>query len=227
MKRLVILSFIFINITAFPQDTGKYIPYPDIKQSLGIVYEASSFSFHNFVNSENPSTGMIKNIFLNYNIYISNNFQLSFKAGYGWDKYSTQYSSSGGNSETEENTNGIPIECDIKFQEFTGKDSVFEPFTGIGLGFYNYSTKNSYNPSNYDKQEYDTNGFAQYIIFGMNFHMSKRIITSIQFKKIMWNNISTRYNSSNLYYNSSTEFDYAQKSGLYNIALSMGLYYSL
>ncbi len=229
MKKLIVLLIVFISCISFPQDTAKYIPYTEIAQSMGIVYEASTFSFHNFSNSENPNSGMVKNIFLIYNIYLSDHFQLSFKAGYGWDNYNNNnYSSPGDKMENDENTNGFPLECDIKFQNFTGKDSVFEPLIGIGLGYYNYKTRVTQTYPGYsDEHEYNTSGFAQYILFGMNFHLSKKLISSIQFKELMWNDISTTYDSNSIYYSSTYEYDYASKSGLNNISLSLGIYYCL
>ena len=228
MKKLIVLSIVFFSCISFPQDTARYIPYTEVEQSMGIVYEASSFSFHNFSNSENPYNGMVKNIFLIYNIYLSDHFQLSVKAGYGWDNYNNNNSSISGKSENDEYTNGFPFECEIKFQHFTGKDSVFEPLIGIGFGYYNYKTEvtQSY-PGYSDKHEHNTDGFAQYILFGMNFHLSKWLISSIQFKELMWNNISTTYNSTDMNYRNTYEYDYISKSGLNNISLSLGIYYCL
>ena len=70
---------------------------------------------------------------------------------------------------------------EVVYQDtFIEKDSIFEPLIGIGGGYYHYTTKdkNIYSNSSIE-QKYITEGFAQYITFGMNVHLSERITSSI------------------------------------------------
>jgi len=192
-------------------------------QSFGIIYEASSFNLQDlyFYEYGNP-TGLIKNLFLNYNAPIHNSFILSFRAGYGWNKY--EFSSDNGlDKETREQiTDGIPIESQITYQHQLGKDSVFEPIFGIGIGYYFYVSKYNFG-SSFISHKYISKGFAQYIIFGMNLNIANGITGSIQCKKIMANCISTKYEEGN----SIFEKDYAQGNGFDDLSISIGLFFQV
>ncbi len=184
-------------------------------QSLGMVYEASSFNTSDFVGGYYFSYGMIKNIFISFDTPLYNSFHLSIKVGYGWNSDKSGYYYVGPEaSDHEEDTKGFPFELDVKYQHFTGSDSVFEPLIGTGIGFYDYTTKYT-NSSN----DYSTEGFASYILFGMNIHISNLVTTSIQFKKFMTNSISTKYEN--------TTRDYKQKSGISDLAISLGIFFRL
>jgi len=201
-------------------------------QSIGIVYEVSSFSINDIYNTGDysPSRGVIKNIFLNYNGFLFASFQFSLKAGYGWNIHESHYDSRTDKSLYEDNTSGIPIECEVRYQHYIEKDSVFEPLIGIGLGYYNYTTKHKYtspNPSYSYGIDYTTEGFGQYILFGMNIHISKKVTSSIQFKKIMTHSISTKYDSGDPENRSTHEEDIGQQSGFNNMAISLGIFYNL
>jgi hypothetical protein len=81
-------------------------------QSLGIIYEASSFNLRDFYYNEySKSTGLIKNVFINYNAPLYESFLLSLRAGYGWNRYEFGYYD--GKDLHETNTDGIPLEAEI------------------------------------------------------------------------------------------------------------------
>lgn len=196
-------------------------------QSIGIVYEASSLNTNNSVYNvftENPPKGMIKNIFFDYSGFLSESFQMSLRVGYGWNVYKMSYKGSGSETINEEDTYGIPFELDLKYQHYIEKDSVFEPLIGIGGGYYHYTTKDKsiYNDSS-EEQKYITKGFSQYIIFGLNIHLSEKITNSIRFKKIMIHSISTKYEVAS----GSYEKDYVQPNGFNDLAISLGIFYTL
>ena len=92
MKQLIVFSIVFISSISFSQDTVIYIPYTEVEQSVEIIYESSAFNIRDFVNNGSTNHGTIKNIFLNYTIYLSQVIQLSFKLGYGWNNYNNGYS---------------------------------------------------------------------------------------------------------------------------------------
>jgi len=164
---------------------------------------------------------MIKNIFINYNSSLGSHFTIAARAGYGWHNIENVYKIGGEESVNKENIEGFPIETEIKYKHFIGTDSVFEPTIGLGAGYYNYITKLKSSPSN--GIEFTTKGFAQYITFGMNVHISEIIMSNIQFKKIMLNNISTKENKGD----SSSEVDYVQGSGINDLSISLGIFYKL
>ena len=187
-------------------------------QTLGILYEASSFSADNFIRGYSLSSGMIKNIFVDFDTPLYNSFHLSIKAGYGWSVYKENYSGTNESWEHEISIDGFPVELDIEYQSFLERDSVFEPLLGLGIGYYDYAIKNKFTNSS-DENDYRTTGFANYILFGMNIHITNQITTSIQFKKFMTNSISTTYEN--------TTSDYEQKSGISDLAISLGIFFNL
>jgi outer membrane protein W len=164
---------------------------------------------------------MIKNIFVNYNAPLGNDFMLSTRVGYGWDNNESVYGSGGDESVSEENINGFPVETEIKYKHFIERVSVFEPTIGVGIGYYNYTAKLKSGSSN--ETELITKGFGQYITFGMNIHISKSIVSSIQFKKIMINSISTERDTDDSY----IEKDYVQGSGINDLSISLGIFYNI
>jgi len=193
-------------------------------QSLGIVYEASPFNVNGFYNSRDYSRGMIKNIFISFNGYLNDSFQLSFKVGYGWNIHKYSFKSGIDESLTEDITSGIPFECEVKYQHFMEKDSVFEPLIGIGIGYYNYNTTHkSTSGSNKYSTDYSTEGLGQYIVFGLNIHMSNRVTSSIQFKKIMIHSITTECEVEGYTY----KVDYGQQNGFNDLGILFGVYYNL
>lgn len=190
-------------------------------QSLGIIYEASSFNFQDFYyNDYSRPSGLIKNLFINYNAPLSELFNLSLKTGYGWNNYQSSYND-GNNKETyDEITNGIPAEAEIQFHHCLGKDSVFELLIGIGLGYYYYVSKEKASFST-TEHKFTSSGLAQYMLMGMNINITSCLASSIQFKKIMINGISTKYESEN----HVEERDYSLGNGLDDIGVSFGIFY--
>ncbi|HVO75814.1 MAG TPA: hypothetical protein VMT35_17435 [Ignavibacteriaceae bacterium] len=208
-----IFIFLFIAFNSFFNQA--------FTQSLGIIYEASSFSLQDFYYSEysNP-TGLIKNLFLNYNAPLNESFILSFRAGYGWNRY--EYSYYDGKEIHETNTDGIPLETEIKYLHKIGKDSLFEPILGIGLGYYYYNSINKSSSSSFE-HKFISRGLAQYLTFGLNINVTENISSSIQFKKNMANWISTKYTEGN----DIMEKDYAQGNGLDDLSISLGIFFKV
>jgi len=66
-------------------------------------------------------------------------------------------------------------------------------------------------------------GFAQYITFGLNIHLSEMITSTIRFKKIMIHSISTKYEVASGRY----EKDYVQPNGFNDLAISLGIFFNL
>lgn len=203
----ILLTFIFVNQAS--------------SQSLGIIYEASSFNLQDFYYYDySSSSGLIKNLFINYNAPLSDIFILSLKTGYGWNNYQFSYNDGNYKETYNETTKGIPVEAEIQFHHCLGKDSVFEPLIGIGLGYYYYTSNKKASFSTVE-HEYTSSGLAQYILIGMNINITSCLASSIQFKKIMINGISTKYESEN----HVEERDYSQGNGLDDIGVSFGILY--
>lgn len=191
-------------------------------QSLGVVYEGSSFNLNNlFYHNGYSLSGMIKNLYVNFNTKISNDFIASTRIGYGWDNHKSVNTSEGVESFSEENINGFPVEAEIKYKHLLTSDSIFEPIVGLGFGYYNYTTTRKNESSN--EMELITKGFGQYLTFGCNIHISKSLFSCIQFKKMMLNSITTKYEEGD----TILEKDFVQESGMNNLAISIGLFFSL
>ena len=108
-------------------------------QSLGIIYEASSFNLQDFFYYDySTNSGLIKNIFINFNTPIDDSFILSLRVGYGWNKFN--FSHYDEKELHESNTSGIPVETELKYQNNLGQDSLFALLMGLGLGYYYYES---------------------------------------------------------------------------------------
>jgi hypothetical protein len=190
-------------------------------QSIGIIYEASSFNLRDFYYYEysNP-TGLIKNIFLNYNAPLFESFLLSIKAGYGWNRYKSSYESGNSKEVYDQTTKGVPLEAEIQYHHYLEKDSVFEPLIGIGLGYYYYLSRDKTSSSS-TENKFTSEGLTQYVMIGMNININSCLSTCIQFKKIMFNGIATKYENEDY----TVERDYAQGNGLDDIGVSFGIFY--
>jgi hypothetical protein len=208
----ILMTFIFVNQAS--------------SQSLGIIFEASSFNLQDFYyNDYSSPSGLIKNLFINYNEPIGSSFILSIRAGYGWNRYS--FSHYDGKDLHERATDGMPFEAEVKYNHFIGTDSVFAPLIGVGLGYYIYESKNKMSSSTLEfntfENKFTSKGFTQYLVFGMNIHISRIISGSLQLKKIMINSISTEYTEGN----DKIEKDYAQGNGLDDLSFSLGIFFNL
>jgi hypothetical protein len=190
-------------------------------QSLGIIYEASSFNLQDFFyySEYSKPSGLIKNVFINYNASLFESFLLSLKVGYGWNSYESRYESENNKEVYDQTTKGIPLEAEIQYHHYLEKDSVFEPLIGFGLGYYYYLSRDKASYST-TEHKYTSEGLGQYIMIGMNINISSCLSTSVQFKKIMINGITTKYESENY----MEEKDYAQGNGLDDIGVSFGIF---
>lgn len=190
-------------------------------QSIGFIYEASSFNQKDLFYTEGSGPeGLIKNFFINCNAPIDEFFILSVKAGYGWNKYGLSSADEGSKNSYKQVTEGYPIEAELQYHHSLGIDSVFEPVIGIGAGYYYYISHSSYY---YMKEKFYARGFAQYLLVGVNINISNAVTSSIRLKKIMLNSISTKYEEDTVI----IERDYAQVNGFDDLSFSLGIFFNL
>lgn len=220
IKRTLLL-FIILSPIIYSQSIGL---------SIGSTYYYIAKDFYNsYLDSP------LKNILLQYNFKLNDNFQLSFISGYGWNSYNYHdviYGPQGSSyNEYDVQSKGFPIETELKYQHYLTADSIFEPTIGIGIGYCNYkSTITNVNIyPNQDRGDLTTKGFSQYISFGLNIHISNKITSSIEFKKLILSNIKITGTLHELGYPYPNSFDedYSSSTGLLDVGITLGVTYNL
>jgi len=203
-------------------------------QSIGLSIGSSYYYIakdFNYSYLDSP----LKNILLQYNFNLNDNFQLSFVSGYGWTSYNyhevdfgPQFSSY---NEYDVQSKGFPIETELKYQHYLTADSIFEPTIGIGIGYCNFKStiRNVNIYPNQDGSDLTTKGFSQYISFGLNVHISNKITSSIEFKKLILSNIRITGSLHGLGYPYPYTFDedYSSSTGLLDVGITLGVTYNL
>ena len=220
-----LLFSLILNSAIYSQSVGG---------SVGTSY-ISTYLHYSFLGSYKYTEIPLKNLFVEYKQDVLNNFEVSIAIGYGWNNFNSheQYGDPGSqfsySSIFELKSKGTPIELGLKYHKYLNADSTFEPMIGIGIGYcdYNFDLKQGY--SYIFKSSYKLKGFSQYLSIGMKFHMTKRIESYFEVKKMLFNNIKITgdLNAIRQVDNSSFTQDYAPSSGLFDVGLDIGISYKL
>ena len=223
MKSYLVKMILFLILIFSPA-----IYSQSISISLGSSYYYIAKDF-NYRYLDSP----LKNVLIQYNFKIDDNFQLSIISGYGWTSYNYHYVENGPQfsfyDEYDVKSKGFPIELEFKYQHYLTADSVFEPRAGIGVGYCNF--KSTIRRVNYSQNESDltTKGFSQYLSIGMNVHISNKVISFVELKKLILSNIKIKgsLNALGYPYPNTFEEDYSSSTGLLDVGIILGVTYNL
>jgi outer membrane protein W len=198
-------------------------------QSIGVSIGSGYYYITNNTNypyADDP----LKTISLRFSTNLDNNFRLNITSGYGFSNYrynQAEYDPSYYYyGEYHELTDGFLAEIECQYQHYLTSDSIFEPTFGIGIGYCDFSSKLKNSNSIKPDEKIITKGFSQFISLGMNMHISKKITTYIELKKLIFSNIRINFLSKQDPSFITYEQDYSPMTGLSDLGITLGVNYN-
>ena len=134
-----------------------------------------------------------KHLIGHYYMGLNEKFILGFSAGFGMVKYNEEINYDPGSVrddyENSVSINGISIEAEFLYFQAIPNTSI-KPYIGAGLGVYSYK-RNEDNEENDFEAEGNTFGFGQFITFGLDMDISKKLSMFVQFRKLGFSMLKT------------------------------------
>ncbi len=188
---------------------------------LGVGIGKGAFTRSSYWEIQIPN-----HILIYYQNKINDQLFLNLNSGYGITY--TEDKRIDGNqtiSSNKNTTKGFPIEISLLLKnDIFNNDFNSKFFLGLGVGFYHYTTEQKTKEETI-KDYIKDSGFAQFISFGFESELFEDYNIFIEFKKLLFNNITseTKVTSSfpNPDYDKRTES--YRDNGLYDIGICLGI----